>query len=143
MPPQPVPEPDLESQAYWNGLKEHRIDLQKCSDCTRVRFPAMVTCPYCGSRAFETVSVSGNGTVYSWVVVHRPFHPAFADAIPYVIASVDLDEGPRMVGRLEGGEPRCDLPVTAKYVDHEGWTEVRFDIDESIELAPASNGGRT
>jgi uncharacterized OB-fold protein len=65
--------------------------------------------------------------VYSWVGVQRALTPAFESEVPYTIATVDLDEGARAFGRLEGAEPTAPGgAVTATFVDHPEWTELRF-----------------
>ena len=60
--------------------------------------------------------MAGTGRLFSWTVTHRPTDPAFADHLPYVVAVVELDEGPRLVGNLVGltvEELRLDLPLRA------------------------------
>lgn len=121
-----APEPDADSKVFWDGLKETRLFLQRCGDCSRTRFPPMPRCPYCASAKSSTIEASGSGTVYSWVVVHRSFDPAFTSEVPYTIATVDLDEGARIVGRLEGASPQFGLRVRATYFNHPNWTELRF-----------------
>jgi uncharacterized protein len=121
-----APSADLDSAFYWNGLKEHKLLLQKCSHCSRFRFPPMPSCPYCAARDSSVVSASGNGSIYSWIVVHRAFDPAFYSDLPYTLASVDLEEGGRVVARLEGAQAQFGMPVHAIYHDHPDWTELRF-----------------
>jgi uncharacterized OB-fold protein len=92
----------------------------------------MPSCPYCSHIGHDVVEASGEGTVYSWIVVHRAFHPAFAGDVPYTVAMVDLAEGPRVVAWLEDiDEPASGMAVSARYVDHpEGFTELRFTSKE-------------
>ena len=56
-------------------------------------FPPTVMCPSCGSTDHEWVEASGRGTVFSYVVMHRVYHPGFADKVPYVVAVIELEEG--------------------------------------------------
>jgi uncharacterized OB-fold protein len=73
------------------------------------------------------VDASGEGHVYSWVGVQRALTPRFEAEVPYTIATVELDEGARVFGRLEGPEPTAPGgAVTASFVDHDAWTELRF-----------------
>ncbi|HEX4579906.1 MAG TPA: OB-fold domain-containing protein [Candidatus Dormibacteraeota bacterium] len=126
------PTPDPESAAYWAALREHRIVLQRCPSCERIRFPWMPGCPYCGSALPAlVVQVSGLGQVYSFVRVHRALTEATLGQVPYVVAVVQLDAGPRMVGRVAGGAERVRIAdaVRPAFVDHQGWTELRFDVD--------------
>lgn len=123
----PAPTSDLDSAFYWEGLREHRILVQRCTACSKFRFPPMPTCPYCASTERETVEVSGEGAVYSWIVVHRAFQEHFADDVPYTVATVEFAEGPRVVGWLEDApEVGPGLAVVPRFVDHESWTELRF-----------------
>lgn len=128
-PAAPRPVPDLDSKAYWDELRAHRIVLQRCADCDRRRFPAMPSCPYCGHPQWRSEEIAGTGTVFSYIVVHRTFDPAFDGDLPYPIATVDLDGGGRIVARLDG-TPAIDARVDPDFVDHPGWTELRFRIVE-------------
>jgi uncharacterized OB-fold protein len=125
----PAPQIDVESRPYWDALREHRIALQRCNACQRVRFPPMPGCPYCGARGHEQVDVSGKGRVYSFVRVHRALTPAMEGEVPYVVAVVQLDDnGPRMIGRVDGDPAlvAIDDALAPRFVDHDGWTELRF-----------------
>lgn len=127
-PPPGVPLPDAESLPFWRALSEHRIVVQECSACGRRRAERMPGCPWCGSPSSSDVEASGTGVVYSWVRVHRPLGQDAAVAeLPYTVAAVDLDGGGRVFGRLEpAGAAATGLAVTARFVDHDGWTELRF-----------------
>ena len=125
----PAPVADLESARWWEALREHRVVLQRCDAGGHLRFPPMPSCPYCGTRGFSEVEVSGRGRIYAMVRVHRALTPAMADEVPYAVATVELDEGPRVVARLEEGDGalRIDEAVRPRFVDHDGWTELRFE----------------
>jgi uncharacterized OB-fold protein len=72
------------------------------------------------SAAFTWTPVSGRGTVFSYVVYHRVYHPGFAGEVPYTVALVELAEGPRMISNIVGIPPEqvvCDLPVRIVYED--------------------------
>lgn len=123
-----APVPDADSLFYWEGLKKHTLLTQQCLDCRRRRFPPMPACPYCASPKMQTLASTGAGSIYSWIVVHTSFDPAFDATVPYTLVTVDLDDGGRIVGRLEGGvcEDMVGKRVTATFVDHPEWTELRF-----------------
>lgn len=121
------PLPDEESGPFWAGLQAGRIILQSCAKCGRRRFPRMPSCPYCGAGGGDDVEVPGTGTVYSWVRVERALTPTMEDQVPYCVATVDLDGGGRMQGRLEpAGAAAIGLAVTPVFHAHPGWTELRF-----------------
>ena len=127
----PKPVPDLESRPFWDALRQHRIVLQRCDSCESVRFPLMPACPHCGARGHQEVEALGGGRVHALVRVHRALTPAMRDEVPYAVAVVQLDEGPRMIARVEegSGATHIDARVRAAFVDHDGWTELRFAPD--------------
>jgi len=132
------PVPDEHSAAFWQGLAERRIVLQRCAACTRRRFPRLPSCPYCGAPGGDDVDVPGTGTVYSFVRPHRALSAAYAAVAPYAIATVDLDGGGRMFGRVIPAAG-CAIgqrvrPDFADHGDHEqpGWTELYFRVDELL-----------
>ncbi|HEY2207054.1 MAG TPA: OB-fold domain-containing protein [Pseudonocardia sp.] len=101
----------MDSDAYRAGAAQGRLVLQRCADCGRVRHYPRVLCDACYSFAVEPVEAGGAGTVHSWTVAHHPFDPAVADEVPYVLLTVDMAEGVRVLGRLRGAEPSTGLPV--------------------------------
>lgn len=122
-----IPDMDLDSRPWWEGLRQHRLLLQRCAGCQRTRAPFIPVCPSCGGCDANTVFASGHGTVYSRVVVHVPLSPGYEGPVPYTVATVELDEGPRLLGHVEGdGRVRIGQRVEACFADHERWTELRF-----------------
>jgi uncharacterized OB-fold protein len=112
-PLRPLPEPDIDSKPFWDGLKEHRLLLQRCAACGSFRHPPMPMCPDCNSLEHEWVDSRGTGRVYSWIVVRQHSHPFFDD-MPYNVVLVELEEGVRLFGNLLDVEPeelQADLPV--------------------------------
>lgn len=99
----PMVEPDADSRAFWQEIREHRLAVQKCVDCGSIRAYAQAFCPLCLSERFEWVHCSGSGRVYSFTSVLRPPTPAFASQVPYSLALIDLDEGPRLLARVRDG----------------------------------------
>lgn len=115
MKPSPIADPG--TKPYWEGLKQERILLKRCLNCGNTHFYPRELCPHCYSDDLDWVEASGNGTVYSYTVVHRPAGPAYADDVPYTVAVVELAEGPRMMSWITGGkEVRIGAPVKATFV---------------------------
>lgn len=114
----PVPEPTPHSARYWEGLNERRLLLQKCPQCGRIRHYPQPMCPSCHSMEIEWIDASGGGKVHSWTITHHAFHPGFREKLPYILATVDLNEGVRMNAELRGVQPerlRIGLPVRVAF----------------------------
>lgn len=110
----PIPVPNEDSQVYWDGCREGRLLLQRCTSCGRHRFYPRILCLDCASTESEWIEASGRGRVYSYSVVHRAPGPAFKADVPYVLAIVELEEGVRMMTNIVGSAPadvRVDMPV--------------------------------
>jgi hypothetical protein len=128
--PAPAPDVDLDSAGWWQGLADHRITLQRCGDCGRTRHPPMPRCPWCASSTFEVVESAGRGVVYSFVTAHVAVSPGYGGHLPYSVATVELDEGPRMLGRVESALPlSIGDEVVPRFSDHGSWTELWFTTD--------------
>ena len=123
----PGPEADEDSAPFWEALRAHEVLVQKCANCDVVRFPPMPGCPHCGSATAKHVVVSGAGQIYSWIVAHRPVGTLTADELPCTIVTVELDEGCRLLGRLDSSVvPSMERRVVPRFIDHESWTELAF-----------------
>jgi uncharacterized OB-fold protein len=86
---------------FWAAAREGRLVLQRCGKCGRFHFPAVETCSGClTSDSLTWVDASGAGEVFSCVVMHQLYHPAFAAEVPYAVVDVKLAEGPRMISRV-------------------------------------------
>lgn len=95
-----VAPPTLDSEAYWCGIDDGVLRLQKCTRCEKSIFRPRPLCPHCSSTELAWVPVSGNGRVWSFSVVHRAVSKAFSGVVPYVVALVELDEGPIMMTNI-------------------------------------------
>ena len=116
----PLPVPSLESLPFWEGCRRHELLLQRCARCRTFWFPPSILCPECLSTAWEWTKISGRGEIYSFVIFHRTYHTGFADEIPYVVAVVELEEGPRLMSNIIECEPhavRCEIPVEVVFED--------------------------
>jgi len=94
------PDPTVESKPYWDGLRAHRLMFQRCADCKTPRHYPRPMCSVCYSLRHEWFQASRLGHVYSWTVCHHAFHPSFISEVPYVLVTVDLTDGIRMVAPL-------------------------------------------
>ncbi|MFI6033894.1 bifunctional MaoC family dehydratase N-terminal/OB-fold nucleic acid binding domain-containing protein [Streptomyces sp. NPDC051315] len=108
----PRPVVNRDNAGFWEGVGRHRLLVQRCAACAALRFPWLPGCPTCGSPEWDTVEASGEGTVFSYVVMHHPPFPAFDP--PYAVALVELAEGVRVVADVVGvpyDEVRVGMPV--------------------------------
>lgn len=118
----PIPLPDEISGFYWDGAREGRLLLQRCQRCSKFQFPPDVVCVYCQSVDLAPEQVSGRGVLWSYTVVDRLFHAAFADSLPYVVGLVELDNqaGLRLLTNVIGAEfseLRVGLPLEVTFED--------------------------
>src|SRR3972149_8797559 len=86
-----------DAQPFWDGAKQHRLLLKRCTRCAQLHFPPRHLCPACWSDALEWVEASGKGSIYSHTIVRRAPNAEFAAQGPYVLALIALDEGPRLI----------------------------------------------
>jgi uncharacterized protein len=106
----PFPVPDRDTAPFWEGARQGELRIQLCGSCGRHVFYPRAVCPHCLSDALEWVRASGRGTVYSFTVVHRTSEE-FRAEVPFPVGLVDLDEGVRMMARLDVADPVVGMPV--------------------------------
>jgi uncharacterized OB-fold protein len=98
----PIPQPDpLVAKPYWDGAKEGKLMLPRCTTCNRVHFYPRVICPYCHSTDIEWFEASGEGYLYTFAVQHRA-GMGWGEETPFVTAYIDLKEGDRVFTVLRG-----------------------------------------
>jgi uncharacterized OB-fold protein len=116
----PLPISSPESQPFWEGCRRHELLIQRCALCHAFWFPPSILCQECLSTEWNWTKTSGRGRVYSFVVFHRIYHTGFASEIPYVVAVVELEEGPRLMSNIIGCDPHtvhCEMPVEVVFED--------------------------
>ncbi|MGW1671017.1 bifunctional MaoC family dehydratase N-terminal/OB-fold nucleic acid binding domain-containing protein [Streptomyces sp. NPDC002324] len=99
-PRRPRPVVNRDNAGFWEGVARHRLLIQRCADCATLRLPWLPGCNACGAPEWDTVEASGDGTVFSYVVMHHPPFPAFDP--PYAVGLIELAEGVRIVGNVIG-----------------------------------------
>jgi uncharacterized OB-fold protein len=95
--------PDVDDPAsapFWAGLRRRAVVVQRCDACSHYRYPPLARCPECSGQEAQWVEVGPSGTVWSFAVYHRALHPSFAADVPYTVAVVELDDGPRITARM-------------------------------------------
>ncbi len=118
--PATAPARSPETEEFWAATAEGRLLLRRCDDCATFIWYPRGHCPACGSLRTSWHQASGHGTVYTFTVVHRSMLEGFRDALPYVIAYVELDEGPRILTNIVGCDPdalEVGAPVNVVFHD--------------------------
>ncbi|MEH7235889.1 Zn-ribbon domain-containing OB-fold protein [Bacillus sp. JJ1562] len=90
---------DSDSRPYWEGTREKKLVIQHCPACGQYQFYPRVVCKHCMSDV-DWIEAIGEGTVYSYTIVHRVFNPYFKEKVPFVVALVELKEGPRIMSNI-------------------------------------------
>ena len=99
-----------ETRGYWEGTLAEELRIQTCNACKNRQMPWGPCCTRCLSQDLGYMKASGRGTVYSFTVVRQAIHPAFSQQVPYVIAYIELDEGPIMTSNV------TDVPVEEVHI---------------------------
>ena len=112
----PDPSINMETETYWQGCTDGKLQIKRCGDCGKVHFYPRAICPYCLSDNTEWVEASGKGRIYSYSVTRRA-------PVPYAIAYVRLDEGVTMLSNIVDADfdaLSVDMPVEVIFRDSEG-----------------------
>ncbi|MFL4490750.1 bifunctional MaoC family dehydratase N-terminal/OB-fold nucleic acid binding domain-containing protein [Streptomyces sp. VTCC 41912] len=122
----PRPVVNRDNAGFWDGVAAHKLLIQRCGGCGRLRLPWLPGCNGCGAAEWDTVEASGAGTVFSYVVMHHPPFPAFSApegatgaAGPYAVGLIELAEGVRMVSNVVGvpyDRVRIGMPVRLEFL---------------------------
>ena len=118
----PLPRADEQTRGFWEGCKNRELRLLRCEDCgTYIHQPAAM-CHACNSMRLGWKPVSGEGEVYSWVVVHHAPAPGFQNETPYVVAWIELVEqaGLRILSNVVDCPPadvQAGMPVRVEFRD--------------------------
>jgi len=101
------PLPDVDDPVmcpFWEGARAGRLMLQRERAAGVVHWPPKPMYWKGGGR-LEWFPASGRGRIYSWVVGHEPFLPAFRHLLPLIMVLVEVEEGPRLVGYMVNVAP--------------------------------------
>ena len=115
----PLPVPTPETKPFWEGARRHKLVLPFCRPCGAFFFYPRAACPRCLSSDLDWRPVSGRGTLHTFTIVQRG-QKGFPLATPYVLAIVELAEGPRMMTNLVDVDPdpaklRIGMPVEVTF----------------------------
>jgi hypothetical protein len=116
------PAPDVRGAGgpYWRAGRDGVLRLPRCTACGRLFWYPRVHCPHCGADAVEWVATSGRGRVHTFTIVRRSPEPFFAARVPYVVAMIELAEGPRVMANVvecDVADVHIGMPVTVLFED--------------------------
>ena len=119
-------------EAHREALAQERLTFQRCAACGNAWLPPRDACPSCLLPEWAWEDARGSGRLVSWVVYHRAYRPDFEDRVPYNVALVELDEGPRLITNVVGVDGGDGLEIDRAVVwqpDREGEVPVaRFRL---------------
>jgi uncharacterized protein len=116
--PKPLPIVTDVNRPYWEGCRQGKLLLQHCQQCQQYQFYPRLYCMQCGSDKLQWAEASGRGRLSSYTIIHRNKTPEFVQDVPYNVAIIQLDEGPRMMANIVGSDNSqlgVDLPVTVVF----------------------------
>lgn len=110
---------DAMTAPFWTAAAQRKLVVQACPACGYLRWPPGPLCPECQAEGGTWTEITPAGTLWSIATYHRALDPAFADEVPYTVGLVELDDGPRMYGRMSGdpGMFALDTRVRATFTD--------------------------
>lgn len=124
-PSRPLPRLDeLDTGEFWRKTKDKVLGYQHCDDCGTIVFYPRRHCTGCLGSNLTWQASAGEGTIYTFSVVRQSYHPFFRSLVPYAVAWIDLDEGPRILSNITGvQDPGTELEVgqrvTVSWEEHE------------------------
>jgi uncharacterized OB-fold protein len=127
LPTKPVPQPTELSRPYWEAALQGQLVLQRCASCAKLRHYPRLICDRCWSDQVQWERSAARGEIHSWTVAHYAYHPAFADELPYVLVTVQLEEGVRALGRFLDREPQIGLRVQGRFEVIDGRADLVFE----------------
>jgi hypothetical protein len=110
------------AKPFWDATTRHELTLQRCKGCGTYQWYPKPWCIDCGSRDLEWTKVSGHGKVFSYTIIRQVVQnmPGFGEDLPFVLASIELDEGPRMIAQLSDLKPeeaKIGMDVVVTFAD--------------------------
>jgi uncharacterized OB-fold protein len=116
-----IPIPQGESEFYWNKTSQEQLWLRKCNRCSEAYFYPRDISPCCFSRDTEWTQSSGRGRLYAFSIIYRSPNQGFQEEAPFIVAIIELEEGPRMTSNIVGVDTpspdklRIGMPVTVVF----------------------------
>lgn len=135
-PRKPVPKKLPHTAPYWDAAAEGKLVVQRCSSCDEFWFYPRLVCPGCMGIEFVWDDASGRATLYSYIRIARPV-PGWEGEAGYVVAMVELAEGPRMMTNILTDQPELlelDMPLRVVFEDRDGTKIPQFAPEETADV---------
>ena len=127
-----IPQPEITdlTRPFWERLQQGFLSFQRCTACGHGWLPAREQCPQCLGDAWTREDAAGSARLISWVVYRTAFHPAFESRLPYTVAVIELDEGPRLISNVLGDAAalRIEQRLSLVIEDESGTALPRFRV---------------
>ena len=119
-----------DTRPFWEATKQRELKYQKCNDCGAVVWYPRSHCTSCLSQSLKWHTSAGRGAIYSFSIVRQSYHPFFRPRVPYAIAWIDLDEGPRVLSNVVGvKDPGKELAIGQRVaVEWEPYDELAIPL---------------
>ncbi len=121
----PLPRADeFDTREFWAGTRDKEFKYQQCDGCDTIVFYPRRHCTGCTTGTLQWKVSQGKGSVYTYSVVRQSYHPFFRNKVPYAVAWIDLDEGPRILSNIVGVEDAVNdveigMKVEIEWEEHE------------------------
>ena len=115
-----LPTISAETKPFWDACRERKLIVQRCRKCEKFQTYYRSFCCHCWDRDLEDVVASGRGTVWAATVTYQNQTPGWAELVPYVLAGVELEEGPKVMTNIINCDPesvRIGMKVKVTFVD--------------------------
>lgn len=117
------PEITVETAPFWEGCKKEQLLIQQCRHCGHYQFYPRLMCTNCMNREVDWIEASGKGKVKTYTIIHRAISEAYMKEAPYVLAIIELEEGPTMMSNVINCDPEKVYIGQEVEVTFEKWSE--------------------
>ena len=113
---------EFDTADFWAATLDKEFKYQQCDNCEKIIFYPRRTCTGCTDSKLQWKVSKGLGKVYTFSIVRLSYHPFFKQKLPYVVAWIDLDEGPRILSNVVGCDAdacKIGMDVKLEWEEHE------------------------
>ena len=127
-----LPQPSVLTEPYWEACRQGDLTMQRCEGCQAYQFYPRTVCSHCGGQNLAWSTVSGRGRIKSFTIVRRGISRAYE--APYVLALINLEEGPCMMSSLVGCDPDTVVVGARVTVAFQSWSsDIEMPVFELVK----------